>query len=436
MSKNTPQNTRNTRKENMQYPKIRPISAFPVETSEGEFICLQDPNHYLEDSVFVSPEMFFVIRHFDGKHSFVEIQEAYMRHYGVLLYTKEIQQIVQELDQHLLLESPTFFAHLKRLRKEFARMSVRPPTHKGAAYPEDLAVLHRQFDTYFINAKGPGKIPVHQPYASDRTKTSSLKAIMAPHIDIKTGGPTFAWAYHALETSEADLFIILGTSHVDMKNFLALTRKAFETPFGRIETDHGFVNGLADQVSYDPFEDELIHKSEHSIEFQVIFLQYLREKMRRTKTSMKIVPILCGGSMYEAIAYNRPVEQVPQLEESIRALQRVLRNYEKACVIASVDFSHVGLRYGHRKEPTPEKLAKVERIDRSLLAAMEEVDHESFVTQLQRNRNATQVCGFVPIYTMLRLLEGTQGELLHYDQAEFGQGSYVSFASMAWKTQD
>jgi AmmeMemoRadiSam system protein B len=151
---------------------------------------------------------------------------------------------------------------------------------------------------------------------------------------------------------------------------------------------------------------------------------------------MKIVPILCGGTMHEAIAFNHPIEKVPQLEESINGLQRVLGEYKNACMIASVDFSHVGLRYGDLSEPNAKKLSTVEQIDRNLLAVMEQVDHKEFVAQLQQNHNITQICGVVPIYTMLRLLDGTRGSLLHYDRTESGPGSIVTFASMAWKTQD
>jgi AmmeMemoRadiSam system protein B len=114
-------------------------------------------------------------------------------------------------------------------------------------------------------------------------------------------------------------------------------------------------------------------------------------------------------------------------------LQRLFQDHPKACVIASVDFSHIGLRYGDSAGPNAETLKQVERIDRSLLATMENVAHEEFVAQLQQHRNATQVCGIVPIYTMLRLLDGTKGTLLHYDRAETGPGSVVTFASMVWR---
>ncbi len=387
----------------------------------------------MEKPVVISPETFFVIQFFDGQHSFLDIQEAYMRQYGMLLYTEQIQQIVDQLDSQFLLESPAFFEHLQKLRAEFAHLSVRPSSHKGAAYPDDKEKLTRQLESYFTASKGPGQLPDTGHFESARylpstSETPTIKAIMAPHIDIDAGGPTFAWAYHALATSDAELFIILGTSHVDMKNFFALTKKAFETPFGRIETDQSFVEALATHLSYDPFEDELIHKNEHSIEFQVLFLQYLYGEK-----PIKIVPILCGGSMHEAINLDQPLEQTPQLEKSIHCLQHLFQDHQKACVIASVDFSHIGPKFGDMSKLNTLALKKVEQIDRDLLAAMENVAHEDFVAQLRQHHNATRVCGIVPMYTMLRLLEGTKGSLLHYDRAETAPGSFVTFASMVWK---
>ncbi|MBD3307509.1 AmmeMemoRadiSam system protein B [candidate division KSB3 bacterium] len=412
----------------MEYPKIRPISAFPLEIPEGQFICLQDPHRYAENPVFVAPETFAVIQFFDGRHTVKDIQDAYMRQYGMLVHAEQIQQIVEQLDQYFLLESPTFFAHVKHLRAEFASQPVRLSSHKGAAYPDKREALCQQLAAYFTDARGPGAVP----QARSDSEPSTLKAIMAPHIDLNAGGPTYAWAHQALAASDADLFVILGTSHVEMRNFFALTRKSFETTFGKVATEQPFVEALADRLSYDSFEDELIHKTEHSIEFQLVFLQYLRQQLGRTDTPMTIVAMLCGGAMHEAIVGNRPVEDVSQLEESIRGLQAVLEQYPGACVIASVDFSHVGLRYGARQSPNTAQLATVERTDRTLLAAMEQGDHQSFVNHLHQNRNATQVCGVVPIYTLLRVLDGAQGTLLHYDRAELGSGSFVSFASMAW----
>jgi len=413
----------------MQCPKLRPIDVFPVELSDGEYICLQDPQRYLESPILVSPETFFVLQFFDGQHSFGDVQQAFRRRFGTTLETDQIQQIAAQLDEVKLLDSPAFSAYLRRLQADFANLPTRPPSHQGAAYPEESEELIQQLEGYFIAPKGPGKTPVltgNVPVKAE--KASPIKAIMAPHIDFQAGGPTFAWAYDALAASAAKVFVILGTSHVGMKNFFALTQKGFETPFGILETDQTFVNELTHHLSYDPFEDEFIHKTEHSIEFQVVFLQYLFRQR-----SIKIVPILCGGEMAEAIIYKRPLEQIPQLEESVTALQQVLQAYPQACVVASVDFSHVGVRYGHQAPPAPETLQKVEELDRTLLHTMETADHQQFVTQLYNTGNVTQVCGIVPMYTMLRVIEGTRGSLLHYDCVELSPGSFVSFASMVWE---
>ncbi len=411
----------------MNYPKIRPaISIYAVEEHDGqELIYLHDQERYSEYVIGVPRETFAIVRFFDGNHSHTDIQERYKRKYGKWVTGEQIRQLVEELDHYLLLESPRFSLHLDGIKREFARLAVRPSSHQGSAYPEERQALTRTLDGYFRDAKGPGELRPHPGAVPP-------KAIMAPHIDLKAGGPTFAWAYHALAASDAEVFVILGTSHVGMDNVFALTRKRFETPYRQVPTEQTFVNQLASELSYNPLDDELIHKSEHSIEFQVVFLQYFHDTLRRNHRPPHIVPILCGGEMLEAIVFNTPLEHVPQLEESITALKRVLSRYPNACVIASVDLSHIGPRYGDIQPPDQKKLDSAEHTDRALLKTLEQGDPQAFVTQLRKNRNKTNVCGIVPIYILLRLLEGSRGKLLHYDRTEFGKDSYVSFASMMW----
>ena len=61
----------------------------------------------------------------------------------------------------------------------------------------------------------------------------------------------------------------------------------FQTPLGIAETDREFVNELGVELGFDPAAEELLHISEHVIEFQVIFLQHLFQG----KHSFKIVPV-------------------------------------------------------------------------------------------------------------------------------------------------
>lgn len=117
--------------------------------------------------------------------------------------------------------------------------------------------------------------------------------------------------------------------------------KDFETPFGRAKCDLEFIKTLNSNYAAGPNEI-LPHKSEHSIEFQLIFLQHLFQNKR----DFTFVPILCSFSyhMLNGSAFPREKKIV---ENFSRALKKTIDEFDKKiCVIASVDFSHVGPRYG------------------------------------------------------------------------------------------
>src|SRR5712691_4336262 len=69
----------------MDYPKLRPIEAFPVE-GEGETrIYLRDPLNYTKSQLMVSYPIYFIISQLDGRHSLLDIQEAFARQFGQVL---------------------------------------------------------------------------------------------------------------------------------------------------------------------------------------------------------------------------------------------------------------------------------------------------------------------------------------------------------------
>src|SRR5262249_8567206 len=116
--------------------------------------------------------------------------------------------------------------------------------------------------------------------------------ILSPHIDFLRGGPTYTWAYKELvERSDARVFVILGVAHQYCRHRFALTRKDFETPLGLARTDLAFVDQVAERAGMHLFADELAPRTEHSVEFQVVFLQYLLGGRR----DFTIVPILVGS---------------------------------------------------------------------------------------------------------------------------------------------
>ncbi len=115
---------------------------------------------------------------------------------------------------------------------------MRKESHAGTAYEADRDKLKDQIDGFFTSADGPGK-------PSSSNKTAGLKGVIAPHIDIGCGGTCFALAYKEIaESSDAELFIILGIAHTGTRNLFVLTDKTFETPFGNVETDKEFLETL------------------------------------------------------------------------------------------------------------------------------------------------------------------------------------------------
>ena len=86
----------------MDYPKLRPIEAFPVESSGRKMICLRDPHNFTNNVVMVPFNFFFIIQLFDGQHTILDIQAEYMRKYGELLFKEKKLARGEKYDRWIL----------------------------------------------------------------------------------------------------------------------------------------------------------------------------------------------------------------------------------------------------------------------------------------------------------------------------------------------
>ncbi|MHC4183374.1 MAG: AmmeMemoRadiSam system protein B [Planctomycetota bacterium] len=406
----------------MEYPKLRPIDAFPMETSGQQAMCLRDP--FNSKNTFVVPLNIFynIICHLDGNHSILDIQDIYTQRHGDGEIQQIIHQVIEELDKNLLLENSRSVDFIKKLKDDFVNSTIRKDAHAGTAYEADKDKLKDQIDGFFMSTEGPGK-------PSPSSKTTGLKAVIAPHIDIGCGGSCFAWAYKEIaESSDAELFIILGIAHTGTKNLFVLTDKTFETPFGNVETDKDFLESLHKKNKTDYFEDEFIHKDEHSIGFQLVFLQYLYHQ----KKNFSIIPILCS-SFGDVDGDNNNSGLVSQFEEFVSSLKETIKeSKKKICIIASVDLAHVGTRFGDRELQDEAFLDRLSSDDTDMLKYAENLDAEGFHNSIQKDNNSRKICGYPAIYTMLNVIEASEGKLLKYSQHKDQTNSTVSFASMAF----
>lgn len=405
----------------MDYPKLRPVNVFPVQMSGKKVVCLQDPLNVSEKTLFLPPPLYFVVSLFDGNHSVLDIQAEYMRQFGELLYRDRIEAIIREMEEACFLEGTRFEEALRKKEETFRQASTREASFAGKSYEKDPLSLVRQIEGYFKDGEGPG-LPEGKKGAGD------LQGAVVPHIDFHRGGVCYAFGHREIgERSDASCFIILGTAHGPMKRFFALTRKAFETPLGVLETEQSLVDAVQSRCSDDLFEDEGAHRSEHSIEFQCVFLRYLSGEKRPPR----IVPILCG-SLHEAIARRVSPMELQPVREFIEALRESLASWpEKVCVIASADLAHVGLQFGDRYGVGEYDLPRLEQEDREMLQHVERGDGEGFFSSVAREQDRRRICGLPAIYTLLQTLGPSRGRVLKYGQALTRETqSVVTFASL------
>jgi AmmeMemoRadiSam system protein B len=407
----------------VDYPKLRSINIFPVQSSGQAMLCLQDPQNISEKALFLSPPLYFIVSLFDGQHSLLDIQTEYMRRFGEFLYTEKLQEIVNQLDEALFLEGERFQEALRQKEESFREAPFREAIFAGKSYEEDPDKLKTQLEGYFNGTDGPGSL-------GEKKDTNGLKGVVAPHIDFQRGGFCYAFAHREIwEKNSSHCFVIFGTAHTSMRNPFCLTRKDFVTPLGTLNVDKELVDAIQSRCPDDLFKDEGVQRSEHSIEFQCVFLRYLYPE----PIPLKIVPIL-SGSFHEAIEQRVSPMELKPVRQFIEALKAAISSLgREVCYFASADLAHMGLQFGDREGISEYGLRVLSQEDQELLEYAEKMDGEGFFSSISRERDQRRICGFPAIYTMLKVMKAKEGKLLKYGQAFTPETqSVVSFASLGF----
>jgi AmmeMemoRadiSam system protein B len=355
---------------------------------------------------------------FNGRNTLRDIQAETMRQLGgVLLPLEFFVSLAERLDAALFLDGPRF--------QECASSPIREPACIGTYPPEPEAIRH-QLEGLFTDSRGPGlpgelRGPTHPG--------SPLRAALIPHIDYHRGGHSFAWGFkEVFEQSDASLFVIVGTSHYSAHRF-TLTRKDFKTPLGIVPTDQTYIDRLVAHYGAGLFDDELTHLPEHSIELEVVFLQYLYENRR----PFRIVALLVG-SFQDCILGNLSPRARTDIGRMIEALQKVeAETSEPVFYIISGDLAHIGPKFGDSQPVNDTQLENSRHMDQALLRQMEKADMNGYFRVVTEEGDSRRICGFPPTYTLLEAIRPSHGRLLHYDRYVHPQGfESVSFASVGF----
>jgi len=265
---------------------------------------------------------------------------------------------------------------------------VRQPAVAGQFYEGREEALTASIQECFLHPLGPGSLPKANPDGP-----AAISAVVSPHAGYMYSGAAAAHAYYALAADGIpDTVIILGPSHYSASRRAAVSLvDAWRTPLGEAAVDVELGRELA-EASPLVEEDEQAHESEHSLEVQVPFLQFVY-----SDRMPKILPLcIRSHTMHDVEAVVNDAEGLGQAIAAAVGSRRVV-------LIASTDFSH----------QVPQEVA--ERQDRLALDAIEAMDPGSLVrTVFGRN---ISMCGPVPVAIALFfcLARGPhQPELLRY----------------------
>jgi MEMO1 family protein len=396
-------------------PQLRPHLAASSEDANRQRYIVHDLLRLNGASLRLSALEVQWLQLFDGRRTLREIQTEAIRQVGGQLVPLEVfTELTAALDEALFLEGPRYRAHVDG--------PVRQPSCIGA-YKADPAALRGQIESLFTGPGGPG-LP-------GKTKSDGqLRALLAPHIDYARGGRTYAWGYKELaERTSASLFVIIGTSHYSGHRF-TLTRKNFKTPLGVAVTDQTYIDGLVKHYGDGLFDDELMaHLPEHSIELEIVFLQYLFEG----KMPFRIVPLVVGSFQDAVTEGTSPSEQedIGRMVEVLRAMERETK--EEICYLISGDLAHIGPKFGDYCPAAGSWLHDSRERDQAILRQAEAADPAGYFNVIAAENDCRRICGLPPTYMVLEALHPRSGKVLHYDQYVHPRGhESVSFASVAF----
>ena len=269
---------------------------------------------------------------------------------------------------------------------------VRKPAVAGQFYDGNKATLEQKIKEYFLDKRGPGKLPE----ANQGKK--NVKGLVVPHAGYMYSGAIAANSYYYLSKNGfADTFIILGPNHTGMGSGVSImTEGSWETPLGTVPINEALAKKLWTGIID---KDQIAHMHEHSIEVQLPFLQFCARDKK-----FDFIPICMAMQDFETS------------EEVGNILANAIKDSdEKVVIIASSDFSHAGFNYASMP-PSGVRVDKyAEKQDKLAIEKILEMDPKGLIDTVHKN-NIT-MCGYGPVAVMLtasKMLGAKQVELLKY----------------------
>ncbi len=400
--------------ENDSIPRMRSdIEVLPT-SYQGEMVfVVKDSLGLIPEPVLLQGLGIALLRLIDGRRSLQDIQlELIRKSHHSYVALAQVAGMVQELDKAMLLDSSRYRQARAQLEAEYRQKDLREPCLAGKAYPADKQELHA-----FLTA-----VLDQDPSSRIDTSGSRILALVAPHIDLKVGRRVYGRAYNSVRNLEPQRVILLGTGHSLQDSLFSVSNKSFSSPLGEVPSDKEWASALREAGGETVSPHDLAHKGEHALEFQLLFCQHL------FKNRFSLLPILCGSFHAHLDRVSRPSE-IAGVSEFLSVLRQCIETEPSTLVIAGVDFSHIGRKFGHGVSASA-LMAEAREHDRALLSALGFGSAVRFWEETRRVEDRYHVCGFSAMACLLELFDA-EGHTLDYEfWEEDATQSAVSFAAV------
>lgn len=202
-------------------------------------------------------------------------------------------------------------------------MQARKPVVAGQFYPAQRSACIDQIKQCLQAPRLPGGIQER-----GESLPETIVAGIVPHAGWTFSGDLAALVFSAIKKrhKKVDAFVVFGTAHGYFGESSALYDKgSWMTPLGEVGVDEELAEAVLSTGA--AVSDRGAHGSEHSIEVQVPFIQYLF-------AGAKILPIIVP-----------PTEQAVSLGTEVGDI--IGREHSKKIIcIGSTDLTHYGPHYG------------------------------------------------------------------------------------------
>jgi AmmeMemoRadiSam system protein B len=373
---------------------------------------IRDPFEYSDATLIIPRVLVGCLHLFDGVRTSVDLQVELSRLTGDSETGNAAQLLADRLSEAGFLEDETYARLKERCHSSFAQSTVRKAAHAGKSYPAEIDPLREIMRKYL-------------PSGASSTQPGMI-GIVAPHASPEHAWQSYHAAYQWLTPDLRDrTFVVLGTSHYGEPDKFGLTRKPFETPLGRTTIDDALVSLLEGQPA--ALMEDYCHAVEHSIEFQVVFLQSIYGP------DVRILPVLCG-SFAKSIDEGGLPEDNDSVKRFLVGLGEIAaRESGRLFWVLGVDMAHMGVRYGDNfaAQAGMNEMELVRQRDQQRIERISASDAQGFWDLVKENKEDLKWCGSSPVYTFLKAVNA-QGTLHRYEQWNIDERSVVSFAGMSF----